>query len=196
METNKNDTDPRQNPLPDDILKHVRIAAANLAAAYGVPECDVDDFVQRICLRVADAAAAFDPGRNVKYATFARRAVDFAVRDIERELARRRRLAPETVSLDAPLSPDSAECAGDAIPAPADELEARMLEIDIRIVLDLLPARERRAAELLLEGRNTREIPVLLGIARSTFMADVLPAVRRAFRTELGIQTKNGRDDE
>ena len=71
-----------------------------------------------------------------------------------------------------------------------------MLEIDIRIVLDLLPARERRAAELLLEGRNTREIPVLLGIARSTFMAEVLPAVRRAIRTEQGIQTKNGRDDE
>jgi RNA polymerase sigma factor (sigma-70 family) len=47
---------------------------------------DPDEFDSAVCLALVEAAQSFDPGRNIKFATYARHRIWGALRDVQRDM--------------------------------------------------------------------------------------------------------------
>lgn len=133
-----------------------------------------DDFESRALLALVKAAHAFEPSRNIKFATFARRRIEGELRDLFRRLAvLRRREHDEAIPLDEALeSTDSVSMrvVGYVPDPPVGSAieEHECLESWLR----QLPPRHAEACRLLYqEGLGQVEAARVMGIAQSRLCA-------------------------
>lgn len=129
-----------------------------------------DDFESAACLALVEAAEAFDPGRNVKFATFSRHRIWGALRDVQRGLV------PFGWRCDAKHAPNvgplprDPERQGRVVGAEPDGPVGHEIEAieAVESLLKRLPARHAAACrQIYLHGKSQHEAARELGCSQS-----------------------------
>jgi RNA polymerase sigma factor (sigma-70 family) len=168
----------------------VKKKALQLVGRPGIRDQDRPDLEQHLLLKVAQRAAAFDPGRghsNVFVTTIVERAVANMVRDNRAE----KRDPTRVCSLNAPVANDDGNTVELGATVGQHEHDARHqrhtrsqqeqaeLANDVQDVIAALPDRLRQLAEQL-KTMTVADIARETGIARST-INDRITELRRRF---------------
>jgi RNA polymerase sigma factor (sigma-70 family) len=128
-----------------------------------------DEFEGAALLALVQAAASFDPDRNVKFATFARFRIGGALRDTRRELLLQAR-SLGAIELDADQTPPHVQRQGRVLGIEPDRPVG--WEIESRDAVDRwlrkLPARHAAACrEIYLLGKSQLEAARAIGLSQS-----------------------------
>lgn len=129
-----------------------------------------DDFESAACLALVEAAEAFDPGRNVKFATFARHRIWGALRDVQRGMvALGWRCDAKHAPYVGPM-PRDPERQGRVLGLEPDGPVGEELETNemIDALMKKLPARHAMACrQIYLQGKSQHEAARDLGCSQS-----------------------------
>ncbi len=158
---------PEKQTLAAEYLPMARRMTRPLKDAY---PCYRDEFESAACMALVEAAESFDPGRNVRFSTFARLRISGALRDVQRRQAAygwrgNASNAPPVHSL-----PDDAEERGRVLVAtPEPPVDDRLERSDaLERHLKRLPARHAAACrEIYLHGRTQAEAARNLGLSQT-----------------------------
>jgi RNA polymerase sporulation-specific sigma factor len=140
-----------------------------------------EDFHQEAQIGLWKASKAFDPNKKVKFASFAVTCIRNACLMAIRRNSRYARLS--VVSFDELLPGTENITFADTIP---DHSIGDLLgERAIREAFFMLPKRERKIIEYIVEGRNQAEIGQELGISQS-YVSRIVRSARQKLECELG----------
>ena len=163
-----------RGPLNDDQRELTRALSAAGAGpgrrtARSWP-AGTDEFESAAFLALVEAAQAFDPSRNVDFATYARHRIRGALLDVQRELfAGGRRGQPECVPRFQPLEADS-EVRGRVVGVQVEEPVGAELETADAVEhwLNKLSSRHATAfRHLYLDGKSLEEAAALAGCSKA-----------------------------
>ena len=192
------DTNQKRNELTDYALELIHHKARKLVGTAGFTEDDVDDVKQELTLDLLQRLPKFDPAKathNTFVARLVERKICNLIRHRTQELRDHRREACSLnddidVGEDEPkqrlvtISQDDHDLRSGKYRRPASERED--LQLDISSVLANLPAKLRRAGELLMT-MTVAQVARRLGVPRGTFYETHVAPLRAALEAR-GLQ--------
>ena len=172
--------------------KLVHHKALQLVGTAGYTEQDVKDIKQELITHLLERLPQFDPAKAT-YNTFVACLVNRKISNLIRyRHAARRDYKREACSLNEEISVGEDELVQRVSTISHDENDIRLgkrdrttedqayLEIDVKEVLEKLPAPLRRAAELL-QHHSIAKVASALGVSRETFQDNHLVQLRQIF---------------
>lgn len=153
-----------------------------------------DDYVQAGCIGLILAAQRYDPARGITFCTYASSYIRGAIHDQYSKFeCSPLKLPRDTVYQDGtkpfPLccslhdAVDGADglTVEDTLPDDSDDIGASVSEIALRQTIAKLPDREKKIAQMLIEGKKQRQIADALGVSQPT-VNRLIKIIGKAFR--------------
>jgi RNA polymerase sigma factor (sigma-70 family) len=155
-----------------------------------------EDYVQAGCIGLILAAQRYDPGRGITFCTFASSYIRGAIHDqyskfecSPLKLPRGTvyqdgsKPFPMCCSLhDAVEGADGLTVEG-TLPDDNDDIGASVSEIALRETIAKLPDREKKIAQMLIEGKKQQQIADALGVSQPT-VNRIIKKIGKAFRSD------------
>lgn len=165
-----------QEKLVTDNMHLVHFLVQKYARISG----NYDDYVQAGCIGLILAAQRYDPGRGIKFSTFASSYIRSAIRDqyshyecstlkLPRDVVYQDGSKPFPIchSLQDVVAGTDGLTIEDAIPDDSNDIDNLVSDIAFREKLAALPERERKIAALLIAGKNQRQIADAVGTSQA-----------------------------
>ena len=166
-------------PVPefsDTVMNHIYYVADSMIGKANYVEDDRCDLIQELSLAAWQAMSTYQRNENATIDTYVCRAVDIASRNLFRNRNRKNRNI-STISLE--------ECAieekHEALLPAVDDREKIDLCIDVREVVDSMPADLKTICQLLMDGYNFLEIAKMTGTSDTIIRRRRLPEIREYF---------------